>query len=295
MKQPLISCEVTALNDNQDTFLVFDRVKNDFIYPLHFHPEYEINCILDGTGVQRVMGDSVEEITDMELCIVGPNLYHAWLPGRYDDSKLCREITIQFNGDILSQTLLDKQIFHSIANMLNRSTQGIAFGPESIKEILPIITNLASKKGFESFIELMRLLHAMSIAPDQRQLANVSFQVQNTAGFADERVEVAYNYMKAHYSEKIKVEDVAQCVRLSTVTFTRLIKSRTGKSFIDFLNDIRIGYASRMMVDSTKTIGEICYSCGFNNISNFNRLFKRRKGLTPSEYRQTYQGSRIVY
>lgn len=295
MKQPSISCEVTALNDNQDTFLVFDRVKTDFVYPLHFHPEYEINCILNAPGVQRVMGDSVEEITDMELCIVGPNLYHAWQPGSYDDSKPCREITIQFNGDILSKTLLDKQLFRSISDMLHRSTQGIVFGPDAIKTVLPILTTLASKKGFETFIELMRLLHTMSIAPDQRQLANVSFQTQNTAGFADERVETAYNYLKAHYAEKIKVEDVAQSVRLSTVTFTRLIKSRTGKSFIDFLNDIRIGYASRMMVDSTKTIGEICYACGFNNISNFNRVFKRHQGLTPSEYRQAYQGSRIVY
>ncbi|MCF0189954.1 MAG: helix-turn-helix transcriptional regulator [Marinilabiliaceae bacterium] len=294
MKQPIVSCEVTALNDNSDTFLVFDRIKSDFIYPLHFHPEYEINCIIGAKGVKRVMGDSVEEISDIELCIVGPNLYHVWQKGNYDGSKPCREITIQFNGDILSSQLLEKQIFRSIADMFQRSSQGVTFAEESIRNILPIITTISEKRGFESFISLLNLLHAMSVAPYQRQLAHVSFQ-QSPSGFTDERVEQAYNYLKDHYFEKIKVEEVAQAVRMSTVSFTRLIKNRTGKCFVDFLNDIRIGYAARLMVDSNKTISEICYSCGFNNISNFNRVFKHHQSMTPSEYRNAYQGSRKVY
>jgi transcriptional regulator GlxA family with amidase domain len=109
-----------------------------------------------------------------------------------------------------------------------------------------------------------------------------------------EKIKKVYNYVQANYNKKIKVEEVASLVDLSVVSFSRLIKQRTGKTFIDFLNELRLGYATRLLIESNKTVTEICYECGFNNISNFNRIFKKSQGYTPSEFRESYYGTKKV-
>jgi len=293
MKEKYISREVTTLNEKTDSMLVFDRYKDDFNCPLHYHPEYELNFITNCKNAVRIVGDSIESIGDYELCLVGPNLYHDWQKGKCEVIKSSREITTQFVATLFPQDLLDKDIFKPVANLLKRAEQGVLFSSETAQAIEPMLNEMAHTKGFEAYLIFQRLMYELAISPNQRLLSNESFQSDNIVS-TDARMERIHSYMMQNYGQKIMLSDVADNINMSPISVTRLIKQRTGKSFIDFLNEIRIGFATRMMVDSDKNISEICFSCGFNNISNFNRIFKKRQGITPTEFRQTFHGVKRV-
>ncbi|MCQ2202996.1 MAG: AraC family transcriptional regulator [Bacteroidales bacterium] len=294
MKDIIISREVTTLNEQTDAMLVFDRYKDDFNYPLHYHPEYELNYICDCKDATRIVGDSIEQIGEFELCLVGPNLYHDWQKGKCEVVKTSREITTQFVPTLFPKELLSKDIIKPIADLLKRAEHGVLFTAETAQRIEPLLSELAQTKGFEAYLIFQRIMYELAVSPDQRTLASESFQKDNTV-FFDARMERIHNFIMQNHNQKVMLTDVAQHLNMAPVTVTRLIKQRTGKSFIDFLNDIRLGFATRMMVDSDMNISEICFSCGFNNISNFNRIFKKRQGLTPTEFRQTFHGTKRVF
>ncbi len=293
MKATTVSREITALNEKSDAILIFDRQKKDFKYPLHFHPEYELNYLYNAEGAERLMGDSVEHIGPQELCLVGPNLYHAWKVGNCDHDTYKREVTMQFEANLFPDELMAKDIYKRISEMLKKSASGLLFSAETAKAAEPMLTAVSRTRGFESYIEFLKLMEFLAESPGQRVLANNSFQNGTTAS-TDNRIEKVHDYIVAHYKDKITLGDAAEILNMSPVSVTRLIKQRTGKSFIDFLNEIRIGFAARQMVDSDMSISEICFSNGFNNISNFNRTFRKKQGLTPTEFRQKYLGKKKV-
>lgn len=289
----IVNREITPLKES-DSFLVFDRKKCGFTYPLHFHPEYELNFIRNAQGARRIVGDSIETINDYELTLIGPNLYHVWEDGDCEKTREVHEVTIQFMPDIFAPALLRKNIFRPISEMFLNTKRGILFSVETARQFEYQITSLSRKDGFVSFVELQSLLYNLSISRGQRLLANSSFQTE-TNTYSDERIERLHKYIKENYNRKLMLKDAADLLNMSTISFTRLIKQRTGKSFVDFLNEIRLGYATRMLIDSDKSISEICFECGFNNISNFNRIFKKKQKQTPSLFRETFSGIRNVY
>lgn len=284
--------EITPLKEN-DCFLVFDRHKNDFNFPIHFHPEFELNYIANAKGAKRIVGDHMMEIDDLELVMVGPNLYHGWEDHKIGKS-IIHEITIQFPRDLFGNGMLDKNLLKPIKELFQHAQRGISFSKQTIKQVEDKIISLSQKRGFDSFIELQSLLYDLAISRDQKLLTNISFQ--RTSDFHNsDRIEKVYNYVKTNFHKKIKLEEAAELLNMSVVSFTRLIKQRTGKSFIDFVNEMRLGYATRLLIETSKSVGEICFECGFNNISNFNRIFKKKQGVTPSEFRNSFTGSKNVY
>ncbi|WP_159519187.1 AraC family transcriptional regulator [Sunxiuqinia indica] len=285
--------EITPLKEN-DCFLVFDRVKQDFNFPVHFHPEYELNYISNAEGARRIVGDHIYEIKGDELVMVGPNLYHGWEDFNNDPKKQIHEITIQFPHDLFSSDMLNKNILNPVKELLFHSQRGIAFSMSTIRQVKEKIVSLSQKRGFDSFIELQTLLYDLAISREQQLLTNLSFQ-RSPDFYNSERIEKVYNYVRENFQKKIMLEDAAQLLNMSVVSFTRLIKQRTGKSFIDFVNEIRLGFATRLLIESNKSINEICFECGFNNLSNFNRIFKKKQGSTPSEFRSSFTGMRNVY
>jgi AraC-like DNA-binding protein len=285
--------EITPLKEN-DCFLVFDRHKTDFNFPIHFHPEYELNFIVNGKGAKRIVGDHIYEIGDIELVLVGPNLYHGWEDYHNSSKAQMHEITIQFHRDLFGETMLNKNILKPIKEMLHHSQRGISFSEPVIGQVKDKIISLSQKRGFDSFIELQSLLYDLAISRDQKLLTNVSFQ--RTSDFHNsEKIEKIYNFVKDNFDKKLMLEDAAKLLNMSVVSFTRLIKQGTGKSFIDFVNEIRLGYATRLLIETNKSVSEICFECGFNNISNFNRIFKKKQGSTPSEFRSSFTGLKNVY
>ncbi len=283
--------EVTPLSE-EDCFVIINRTKTEFSYPVHVHPEYELNFIENAKGAQRVVGDSIEDIDDLELCLIGnENLEHAWM-NHLCESKEIHEITIQFHKDLFLESLLNKKQFHTVSVMLENAKKGMVFSRPVIEKVKTRLDLLyRSQSGFFSVLELLSILYELSIDQNSRILCSSTFNKQDESSDS-RRIQKVINYLNSNYQNEIRLLDVANYVNMSEVSFSRFMKKRTGKNYIEYLNDLRLGIASRFLVDTTKTISEISFECGFNNLSNFNRIFKKRKGFTPKEFRENYSKMR---
>ena len=287
--------EVSPLS-SKDCFILIERQKTNFNFPIHIHPECELNFIENAKGAQRIVGDSIEEIDEEELVLVtNPHLEHAWKDYR-NVSKNIHEITIQFHPDLLTDTFLNKNQMISIRQLFRHAERGVAFSRESIAKVRPLLKTLTCENdSFYSLIKLLIILHELSIDKGMRELSTGQFAANVMHQHSsDETLGRVMDYLSRHYSEVIRLSEVAEMVNMSESSFCRFFKQHTSKSFIDFLTDIRLGAASRALIDSSLSIAEIGYDCGFNNLSNFNRIFKKKKGVTPSEFRDNYRKNKTI-
>ena len=285
--------EITPLS-NRDCFYIADRRKTEFTYPIHCHSEYELNFTEHASGVRRVVGDSEEIIGDYDLVLItGKELEHVW--EQYECvSQDIREITIQFSPTLFSQSFIDKNQFSSIRKMFERAQCGLCFPMQAIMKVYNWLDKLASEKqGFYAVINFLRILYELSLYEDARVLSSSSFAKIET--FSDSvQVQKVQKYIGEHFREEIRLNTLADIAGMSPVSFSRFFRQRAGKTFSEYVVDIRIGFASRLLVDSARNIAEICYDCGFNNLSNFNRIFKRKKGCSPKEFRENYRKKKII-
>ncbi len=284
--------EITPLSEH-DCFYLADRHKSSFDFPIHSHSEYELNFIGNAAGVRRTVGDHSETIGDYDLVLItSPNLEHVWEQGSCVNSDI-REITIQFTSDVLPESLLSKNQFHSIHRMLDRAQCGLAFPLPAIMKVYGKLDALArQQRGFHAVLAFLELLYDLSLSEDARPLSSSSFARIETH-HESRRVAKVQEYIAQHYSEDIRLETLADLVGMTPVAFSRFFHQRTGLTLSNYIIDIRIGRASRLLVDSDQTVAEICYDCGFNTLSNFNRIFRRRKGCSPKEFREGYQKKKV--
>lgn len=285
--------EITPLTQS-DCFTLFSRVKTTFDFPLHFHEEFELNFISNAKAAKRVVGDHLQEIDDLELVLVGTNLQHAWFTHKCK-SKEITEITIQFHKDLFDDKFLNRNQLNFIRSMLEKSSRGILFSKETIQQVAPRIIALDKRHGFDSMLELMSILHDLSTSRNYRLLSDASFNAsQNeTLNYHSRRIEKTLEYMNKNFDKQVSLAEVAKIANMSDVSFSRFFKQRTGNTFVDNQTQIRLGHASRLLIDTTQSVAEIAYKCGFNNISNFNRIFKKKKSCTPKEFRESFSGTRI--
>lgn len=283
--------EITPLTQS-DCFTVFSRVKYEFDFPLHYHEEFELNFIQNAKGAKRVIGDHIEEIEDLELVLVGPNLQHAWLTHK-SKGKEIKEITIQFHRDLFDENFLHRNQMSFIRKMLEHSARGILFSKETIRAIMPRLITLTQKRGFDSVLELMSILHDLSISRNIRMLSDSSFSNIESFSYSSRRIENVMKYLNTNFDKTVSLSEAAKIASMTEVSFSRFFKLKTGKTFVDALNEIRLGHASRMLIETAQSINEIAYKCGFNNMSNFNRIFKKKKDCTPKEFREAYASSGI--
>lgn len=282
--------EITQLSP-EDSFLVYERVKDDFDFPVHFHPEYELNFIYKGRGVRRIIGDHSSDIGDVELVLVGPNLIHGWELNKCTCKEIY-EITVHIQQDLLDTKMLSRRIFKSIRDMFNRSRHGILFSSEATMEIMPRLMMLPKLHGIKYFLEFVSILHELAGSKDQTLLSNQFSEINDFQN--SDRIKKVYEYIQENFHRRISLDEISKLVNMSPVSFNRFIKKRTGKTFISYVNDTRISYASRWLIESEKSIAEISYESGFNNIANFNRIFKTSKKCTPSEFRKEFTGMQRV-
>jgi AraC-like DNA-binding protein len=284
--------EITPLTQN-DCFTIFSRVKKEFSFPLHYHDEFELNFLVNANGAKRIVGDHIEVIQDMEMVLLGPNLYHSWFTHHCKTEEI-REITIQWHKDLFDDKFLCRNQLNFIRAMFERSYRGIAFSRETVQALAPRLLALNEKNGFDSVLELMSILHDLSISRNMRTLSNASFSNEQFSSNS-RRIEKAFQFMNSNFDRSVSLSEVAKLVNMTEVSFSRFIKKRTGNTFIDTLNEIRLGHASKKLIDTTHSVSEISYNCGFNNISNFNRIFKKKKGCTPKEFRESFTTGTKVF
>ncbi|WP_027125071.1 AraC family transcriptional regulator [Gelidibacter mesophilus] len=282
--------EITPLSP-EDSFLVFDRVKDDFDFPIHFHPEYELNFIKNAKGVKRIVGDSMEEIEDIELVLVGPNLHHGWVMHNCKSKKI-HEITIQFHEQLFNTEFLSRKIMKPIKDMFDRSIHGILFSNKTTKEIYGRISQVSRLDSMDYFLEIISILHDLANSRNQRLLSTYT---ANRESFENsDKIKTVYEFVQENYHKKITLAEVSDLVNMSHVSFNRFMKKRTGKTFVEYVNDVRIGFAAIRLIEKDNSISEIAFNCGFNNIANFNRVFKNLKKCTPSQYKNEFSGIKRI-
>lgn len=280
--------ENTPLKEN-DICVVLDSQNNGFDYPIHNHPEVEINLIMGMSG-KRIVGDSTEDYHNSDLVLLGPYLYHKW----YGDEKLLKEnnpyrvITIQFDAKIFSTSLMMKDSFFSIRQLQKESARGIQYSGKTLETASKIMIEMTQNKGFENTISFLKLLNILSKAPEPRYLSFLEYESKGTMT-NDNRIQLAYSYIMLHYSNPdFNLSDVAAHVQMSNNSFSHFFQKKSFRSFSDFVIDLRLGKACKLILESDKTISEISYLSGFNNLANFNRLFKKYRGFTPKSFRNKY-------
>jgi len=283
--------EITPLT-SADCFTIFSRTKSEFDFPLHSHEELELNFIMNAQSAKRIIGDHIAEIEELELVLVGSNLPHVWQTHKCK-SKEIKEITIQFHKDLFDDKFLRRNQMSFIRKMLERSAKGILFSKETIQQIMPRLTILSQKQGFDSVMELLSILHDLSVSRNMHTLSDNTFSNAELS-YNSRRIERVMEYMNLNFQKNISLNEAAKLTNMTPVSFSRFFKMRTGITFMDSLLEMRLGQSSRLLIDTTQSVSEVAYNCGFNNISNFNRLFKKKKGCTPKEFRENYSyGSRI--
>lgn len=270
--------EITPLTDD-DFFIVLNHFNAKFDFPVHFHPEYELNLVLKSTG-KRIIGDSIKDYGDYDLVLVGPNTPHAWTG--YEEGV--HVMTIQFHTEFVSEKFLARKLTLPIKEMLEKSKMGIKFSCETAEALTDRIINLSDMSGFDSLLEFFSILYDMSISRNQVTLSSLSYVGQFDTS-KSRRIKLVNEYLFENLQNQIRIEEVAQLINMSPSAFSHFFKKRTQRSFTDYLTELRIGNAAKLLIESEKNISEICYESGFNNISNFNRSFKTQKGCTPSEFR----------
>ena len=276
-----------------DCFTMFSRTKSEFDFPLHYHEEMELNFVMNAKGAKRVIGDHVSEIDDMELVLVGPNLPHVWQTHKCKSKEII-EITIQFHKDLFDEKFLQRNQLGFIRKMLELSAKGILFSRESTQQIYPRLFVLSQKQGFDSVLELLSILHDLSVSRNMHTLSDTFFNGAKLS-YNGGRIEKALEYMNQNFHKNITLNEVAALVNMTEVSFSRFFKAKSGVTFIDSLLELRLGQAARLLIDTPQSVAEVAYACGFNNISNFNRLFKKKKRCTPTEFRENYTDANRIF
>lgn len=286
--------ELPPLLDS-DFMYVADRRKKEFTYPIHKHEVFELNYVENGEGVLRIVGDSAETIGNRELVLItSPDLEHVWEQDKCKSEDI-REITVQFFFDFNSSySLFNRTPLLPIKRLFERARKGVAFTPETIEKVYPLLNSLSSTKDkFYSVINFLTLLYELSLADDTRELASSSFAKVDVDS-ESRRILKVKEYISKHYTEEIRLADLADLVGMSTTSFSRFFKLRSGKTLSDYVVEMRLGVAARQLVDTTNSVSEICYDCGFNTLSNFNRLFRKYKGCSPTEFREKYFKTKVI-
>lgn len=270
--------EITPLSED-DFFIVLNHFNAKFDFPVHYHPEYELNLVLHSKG-KRIIGDSIEAYGHPDLVLIGPNTPHAWT----GNEPNVQVVTIQFLPDFLSEKAFSRKLTLPIKELLERSKMGVVFSNETTNNFLERIMLLTETRRFDSLLQFLSILNDLATSPGQRSLSSLSYVGQFDTS-KSRRIKIVNQYLYDNLINQIKINDVAALVNMTPSAFSHFFKKRTQRSFSDYLSDLRIGNAARLLIESEKTVSEICFESGFNNISNFNRAFKEKKGCTPTEFR----------
>ena len=264
----------------EDLFIILNHPNAKFDYPVHYHPEYEINLVMGCTGT-RVVGDSEEAFGPVDLVMVGPSLPHAWKSKDVTNHV----ITIQFSQELSQYPMLSKRIFAPIRQLLQDAENGLSFeGPEqeSIKEQIISLTRM---QGFQSVTAFLNILSTMANA-NRKRLVSGLFESDLGSSTKSRRIAKVCEYIDQNLDKDLSLAEVAALVNMSESAFSHFFKKRTGLSYINYVNNQRIARACTLLSDTTLSAAEICYDCGFNNKSNFIRIFRKKKNMTPIEYRK---------
>lgn len=263
--------------------------KKYLTYPWHYHPEYELTYIIKGTG-NRFAGNHVEPFYSNDFVLMGGNLPHVWKngPEYQENNELTTDcIVLQFQHDCLGKDFFEIPEMKGVKEILNQSKYGISFSRKTGKKALPLLHEMleSDKVG-----RLTRFLEVLDIcARDEKMLLLTATPVIADKNEMDiKRINKIYEYVINNLDKELKMEEISGKLGLTVSSFCRYFKSRTGQTFTEFANRVKIEYACSLLLSGKYSLTAICFESGYNNLSYFNRNFKSIKKMTPTQYREKF-------
>ncbi len=267
------------------------REEPGFTYPWHFHSEYELLYVIEGTG-KSFVADSIRQFGSGDLVLLGSNLPHFW---KHDESyekagnqKKVKYIVVQFPHDFFHSQISEYPEFGLIGNLFKRSSRGIRFKGQAVSQVSGLIDEITGTKGIGRVLQLLKILQLLSETKDYVLLGGEYYQ-QNNFEMNSDRLTRVLHFINTNYQQEIKLDEVAEKAHLHPSAFCRFFKEKTGKSLSGYVTDMRISYACKLIIEHKRSISQVCFECGFNNLSNFNRTFKKHTGFTPTGYYSQFQ------
>ena len=254
----------------------------------HFHPEYQLTLAIESSG-HRVVGDNIGALTDGDIVLLGANLPHVWHQDTGGKARQVHAIIVRFDDTFLGRDFFSLPEVEPVRRLLQRAARGLAVRGATRTAVTEHMKRLAQSDGLARVIELLAILDTLAISDELKTLASASYEPKLES--ADQgRMERVVDFIHTHLTEEIDRERLAKLAHLSLGAFSRFFHSRTGKTVPEYVNEVRIGRACRMLGEDAGNITDIAMDCGYRNLANFNRRFREVMGTTPSAYRQKFRG-----
>ncbi|MBB6126124.1 AraC family transcriptional regulator [Mucilaginibacter lappiensis] len=256
--------------------------------PLHFHQLCELVWVEKSFG-KRIVGDHVDNFEAGDLVLMGPNLPHIWKNDEAFQHEIkegnVKSTVIYFPPDFLLNLTDEQNILAPTAELIKRSARGLRFYGETSKKVTKILAGMSENNGFKKIIYFLQTMEILSTSQEYKYLASLSFKNQYDEKDT-KRINDVYQFLMHNFHRNVELKEVADLCNMTTNSFCRFFKNRTQKSFTQFLNELRIGHACKLIQDESYSISDVCYQSGYNNLPNFNKFFKSITGFTPSQYRK---------
>lgn len=287
--RPMKPVFLKVCNSPEASIDIRHEIASYFKNPWHFHPEYELTLILESSGTQFI-GNSISPFYKNELTFTGPNLPHYWRndPIYYQDKGLKAEaIIIRFHEDFLGKSFFNLPEMQPALKLFKITQQGLQVAGATKDKIAEVMRDMLQMNGAERIIALLQILNLLTISSEYKVLSNLGF-AQSYGNFDVEKINDVYSFVMERFMFPIHLSEVAGIANMNRTAFCRYFKSKTGKTFVQFLQEIRIGHACKLLIHGNCNVSEVCYQSGFHNQSYFIKQFKKMTGQTPLQYQNSH-------
>jgi AraC-like DNA-binding protein len=253
-------------------------------YNIHSHKNFELNYIVNGWG-SRIIGDNIESFYRGDLVIIGPNLPHCWEVKGVSHGLSPECITIHFHENFLGQQIMKSPELQPMYDLIKESSLGIQFFGEETFDIAYILHKMLKANSLRRLIYLLEVFEILIRTTERKVLAKAGF-LDTVNDTSNEKLKKVYAFIMINFTKKIYLEEVSSLCNMSTSAFCRFFENATGKTLFEYIKEVRIGYACKLLQESDLSISDICYQSGFNNLSHFNNQFKEIYTVAPGQYRK---------
>jgi AraC-like DNA-binding protein len=269
-----------------DCFSVSPLGRKEFHNLFRYHDEYELSLIFNADRVKLSIGNDEFCLNGTNLLLTAPGLPYT-LEQRGIPKKEINGIRIRFPVDLLGESFLNKNQLKQIKDLFQDASEAVLFSRKTAESLRPRVLALAEMSGWESFMGFLSLVHELSFSTGRKKLMTRAYTAAPVTK-GNLRIDSIIAYMNANYSKPLFLDEVASKANMTRGSFCRFMRKRTGKTYLESLNEIRIAHICRLLLCTSDNISEIAYKMGYNNVAYFHRFFKRQKGCTPKEYREKF-------
>ncbi|HPG10115.1 MAG TPA: AraC family transcriptional regulator [Chitinophagaceae bacterium] len=273
--------ELLSHKRKNQSFVCYELTQPSFDFFWHYHPEYELTYIISGKG-RRLIGTNYELFSEGDLVLLGPDLPHTWIVEK-NKKQLCKAIVIQFSKEFIEPFLQFGEL-KDVKKMIARSVKGIHFIPGKNSEVAAMIKQMPQFPESRRLIQLLFILQKLT---ETKAISLNAAEFKTVKGdYTEHRMNKIFQYVQNGYRQTISLKKAASLIHLSESAFCKYFKRFCGKTFSDYVNEIRIMHACQLLVETDIPVSRIAYDAGYESLTYFNRVFLKKKKISPNKFRQ---------